>query len=156
MRIEEVGEERLEEIIKLDEEVSWEFVDEKVKEELGYEEYAKRHRELFLELLRSPGEQRFFAALDENGDIVGVAWIKIIWDTVNYVKFPYLMDINIKEGYRGRGIGTMLLNAVEEFCKRKGYRKIGLRVESSREDLVNWYKKKGYIVKSLYMEKELK
>jgi GNAT superfamily N-acetyltransferase len=50
----------------------------------------------------------------------------------------------------------MLLNAVEEFCKRKGYRKIGLRVESSREDLVNWYKKEGYIVKSLYMEKELK
>ena len=156
MRIEEVGEERLEEIIKLDEEISWEFVDEKVKEKLGYEEYARRHRDLFLELLRSPGEQKFFAALDDNGNIIGVAWIKIVWDTVNYVKFPYLMDINIKEEHRGKGIGTLLLNAVEEFCRRRGYDKIGLRVESSRGDLVNWYKKRGYVVRSLYMEKELK
>lgn len=156
MRIEEVGEERIEEIIKLDEEISWDFVDERVKEKLSYEEYARRHRELFLELLRSPGEQKFFAALDDNGNIIGVAWIKIIWDTVNYVKFPYLMDINIKEGYRGKGIGTLLLNAVEDFCRKNGYDKIGLRVESSKKDLVNWYARRGYSVRSFYMEKELK
>lgn len=156
MRIEEIGEERIEEIIKLDEEVSWEFVDEEIKRKLGYDEYARRHRELFLEILRSPGEHRFFAALDDDGNIIGVAWIKIIWDTVNYVKFPYLMDIDVREEHRGKGIGTMLLRAVEEFCKREGYEKIGLRVESSRRDLVDWYARRGYVVKSLYMEKEIK
>ncbi|MFP3229192.1 MAG: hypothetical protein RXR47_03495, partial [Nitrososphaeria archaeon] len=75
-RIEEHGAEILEDVLELDREVSWEVMDEAARSSMGYEEYARRHRELFLSIFNSPGEQRFFAAYDASGRLIGVAWVK--------------------------------------------------------------------------------
>ncbi len=105
----EVGPERIEEIIELDEAISWEYVDDAVKEGLSYDEYCKRHRELFLSIYRGGGEHHFFAALDEKGSLVGLAWICLKMDTVNYVDTCYIFDIEVKREYRGLGTDSALM-----------------------------------------------
>ncbi len=150
--IELVNPDRLEDVIELDAEISWEFVDERVKSSMSYEEYKKRHRELFFELLHEPGEHVIFGAF-VGGRLVGIAWAKERWDTVDYVKVLYLLDLEVRQEFRGRGIGSKLMEAVERYCREKGYPKVVLRVEVTNEDAMSWYESLGFRRRAIILEK---
>ncbi len=56
----------------------------------------------------------------------------------------YLEEIHVKKEARGKGIGSKMLNLVEKFAKRKGYKEIILDAHISA---VNFYLKKGYKIR---------
>ncbi len=154
-RIEERGEEVLEEVLELDREISWEMMDEGQRSSLGYEEYARRHRELFLSIYRSPGRQRFFVAYDGSGRMIGVAWVKEEVDTVNYDVYAYLYDLEVRREFRRMGVGRALLDRVIEYCRRNGYRRLGLRVELRNAPALRLYSRAGFRPVALLMELRL-
>jgi len=143
------GERYLEEIRKLDREISYSFV----RFSIPYEDFAKRHEELFRELL-SHGEHKFFAALDEKGKLLGHVWVCLTLDTVDYVKIAYIYDIEVIKKARGLGIGSALLRRAEAWAREKGAKKVVLRVEVDNP-AVKWYEERGYQARALIMEKLL-
>lgn len=143
------GENHLEEIKKLDREISYSFV----RFSIPYEEFVRRHEELFKELL-SHGEHKFFAALDEKRKLLGHVWICLTLDTVDYVKIAYIYDIEVVKRARGLGIGSALLRRAEAWAREKGAKKIVLRVEIDNP-AVKWYEERGYKGRAIIMEKLL-
>ncbi|WP_175059395.1 N-acetyltransferase [Thermococcus sp. 2319x1] len=143
------GESYLEEIKKLDREISYSFV----RSSISYEEFAERHEELFRDLL-SHGEHKFFAALDEKGNLLGHVWVCLTLDTVDYVKTAYIYDIEVVKKARGLGIGSALLRKAEAWAREKGAKKVVLRVEVDNP-AVKWYEERGYQARALIMEKLL-
>ncbi|MGC8969580.1 MAG: GNAT family N-acetyltransferase [Conexivisphaera sp.] len=154
-RIEERGGEILEEVLELDREISWEVMDEEHRSSIGYEEYSRRHRELFLSIYNSPGEQRFIAAYDDSGRLIGVAWVKEEMDTVNYERYAYLYDLEVRPESRRSGVGKALLEGAVEYCRRKGYRRLGLRVEVRNSPALRLYRRFGFRPSALFMELDL-
>ncbi|MGB9733796.1 MAG: GNAT family N-acetyltransferase [Conexivisphaera sp.] len=154
-RIEERGDEILEDVMDLDSEISWEVMDEKHRSSMNYDEYLRRHRELFMSIYNSPGRQRFIAAYDASGALVGVAWIKEEVDTVNYESYAYLYDLEVKKEHRRSGVGRALLERAIEYCRRNGYSRIGLRVELRNTAALRLYVSSGFRPSALLMELEL-
>lgn len=92
-----------------------ECVDALVNSEIGAVYFSPEQRaRAFLQEGLSKGE--VFVALDEHRNCVGY-----IWFTLNgaFYKFPYVLNIAIKNELRGRGIGKKLLSFFED----KGFEK---------------------------------
>ena len=57
----------------------------------------------------------------------------------------YLGMLTVAPALQGKGIGKLLLKASEEEAKQSGCKSIVMTVISVRHELINWYKKYGYI-----------
>ncbi len=61
----------------------------------------------------------------------------------------------VDEGYRGNGIGSMLMQSIQTWSKEKGVDQITLYVDHSNIDAVTLYKKEGFIISELLMIKHI-
>ena len=50
----------------------------------------------------------------------------------------------VKEEFRGKGISKLVLNALEEFIKNKGYKRIILETGGKQPEAISLYRKFGY------------
>ena len=77
--------------------------------------------------------------------LVGVAiaqprrWSNSLW----------LDNIHVDEGYRGMGIGSKLMRAIESIARKNGFRIIGLETQNTNAPAVGFYKKMGYVLDGL-------
>lgn len=55
-----------------------------------------------------------------------------------------ITNVAVEEGFRGRGIGTLLVNAVKEMAVRQSIRQIFLEVRESNEAARNLYRSCGF------------
>jgi GNAT superfamily N-acetyltransferase len=145
----------LERFIEFDREASWPFVSEEAKRAMGYEEYGRRHRELVERLYASNIENKIFFAVDEEGRLLGAAWVGLRLDSVDYVPVGYLYDLEVAEHARGSGVGTALLAAVEDYCRSRGVTRLALSTPVSNTAALRWYLKRGFRVARVYLEKRL-
>jgi len=76
--------------------------------------------------------------IKKNGEIIGWLRFNLFWDCV-----PFMNLIELKEEYRNKGIGTMLVKHWEEKMKEKGYNDV-LTSTQSDEDAQHFYRKIGY------------
>ena len=56
----------------------------------------------------------------------------------------YLGMLTVRPNLQGKGLGTQLLHAAEERAKEIGCQKIRMTVITVREELIAYYKRKGY------------
>uniref|UniRef100_M1ABH8 Pre-mRNA-splicing factor cwc24 n=1 Tax=Solanum tuberosum TaxID=4113 RepID=M1ABH8_SOLTU len=56
------------------------------------------------------------------------------------------MTLGVLAPYRGLGIGTKLLNHVLDLSAKQNNREIYLHVQTSNDDVINFYKKSGFEV----------
>ena len=74
------------------------------------------------------------------GEIIGYLKLEYIWS-----KLPYISLIILKTEFRGKGIGTLMLNYLVDFLKMNGF---GTLLSSSQVDEVPpqmWHRKKGFV-----------
>lgn len=124
----------------------------------------------FYELCKIPRDEleRYLKKIVKNADVY-VAYVKkkpvgIISFYCNDEKnkYGYLTNFAIKEKYRGKGIGSLLLEILETQCKKKGIEKVGLEVNINNHVAIGIYKKRGFKEveyrggKVIYMVKNLK
>jgi len=57
----------------------------------------------------------------------------------------YLGMLTVSPELQGGGIGKQLLKQAEIIAQEKGLSKIGMTVISARQELIDWYKRKGYV-----------
>ena len=142
--------------IEFDAPISWEFVDEDLRGELSYEEYERMHREVVMSILKSNLDNRIFVATSDENEIVGLAWVGLKIDTVNYVPVAYLYDIEVREEFRGRGVGSKLLELAEDACRAWGAYGMMLSVSRGNRDALIWYLRNGYVIDRLILFKKIR
>ena len=59
-------------------------------------------------------------------------------------KYGYLQSLSVTEAFRGRDIGTRLLEAIEQWSKKRGATEIRLDVWEFKEGPARFYGKYGY------------
>ena len=91
------------------------------------------------------------------GVVVGTIPEQTKEDQLEHVpsKFGEVLEIVVKAGYRGRGVGTMLMNKLEEYFKENNCDISGVGVLVPNKNAHRLYSKLGYEDRSFYMTKNL-
>lgn len=82
-----------------------------------------------------------YVALDEN-DPVGMCILSDSDDVENSTLSPWLCDLCLKNSYRKRGLGKLLVNTVKSKAFKLGYKK--LHLITFDKALVSWYETLGW------------
>jgi amino-acid N-acetyltransferase len=81
--------------------------------------YAERDQMLFRSLADIYKNLQTFFVAEREGEIIGCCALEVIWSDLAEVK-----SLAVEENHKGRGAGTMLVNAAVEQAKRLGVPKV--------------------------------
>jgi ribosomal protein S18 acetylase RimI-like enzyme len=76
---------------------------------------------------------------EQDGKIIGCVELRIV------DKKLYLGMLTVEPSIQGGGIGKKLLVAAEDFAMGKGCRAVFMTVITIRTELIDWYKRHGYV-----------
>ncbi len=82
---------------------------------------------------------RFFTAVTQDNRVIGYIGISAILDE------GYITNIAVTDQYRKRGVGTMLLQKVFSFARKKGLSFVTLEVRVSNSRAISLYEKQGFV-----------
>lgn len=92
-------------------------------------------------------EKRSYAvkiAVTEDGKEVGRARLYVLYNNLHTKPFGLLEDVFVDENYRGKGVGTKLVQEVMVEAKKIGCYKLIATVRNTRESVYGWYEKFGF------------
>ena len=128
--------------------------------ELGLDEVDPQMDELRMET--------FLETLDDSESLVLVAKLESdrivgflagdVWEEKNeFVKPPYIevFELMIDKDWQGKGIGSKLLDAAEDWCKRHGIGNMTLTAQEFNVGAIKLYERKGYKTIHRLMQKRL-
>jgi ribosomal protein S18 acetylase RimI-like enzyme len=81
--------------------------------------------------------------------IIGQVFIQLSCDRLELadgVRRAYLYSFRIKPAYRRLGLGSRIMDVVEEDLRRKGFRTVTLNVAKENADAQRLYRRRGYQV----------
>lgn len=85
-------------------------------------------------------DDRIIFVAEDDGKVIG--FLSIVNNKEQQT--IYLDDYCVNNAYRGRGIGSKLMNMSFEFAKKLGYDQVITHVESANSESIEFYKKKGF------------
>ena len=135
-------------------ETAWTVFSESERKELDKEKWTKNVLEVF-EKLSKRETDRIFVAEDESHAFLGYLWVGEGSNMMTGLKHGYIYDIFVKEESRGKGIGRILLEKAESYCREKGYSRILLMVSVSNQAALRLYHELGFKAEQTYMAKVL-
>ena len=112
---------------------------------------AKAQAAAQIDALRPAGHSVFVIELD--GDPVGHLWLVERRDAYEPTMVVY--DIDVDEPFRGRGYGRAAMVFAEEEARRRGLRRISLRVGARNDSARNLYQSLGYAENEVAMSKSI-
>ena len=80
---------------------------------------------------------------EDNGKVVGAAWTRIMNDYGHVDDDTPSLAISLYKEYRGKGIGTGLMERLLELLRDHGYKKVSLSVQKANY-AVKLYEKTGF------------
>ena len=104
--------------------------------------------EIFRRFLRSIiRKQNGVILLAENGqESVGYLLLILIDNIPLYslTQFGEIIDLYVREPWRGRGVSTQMKNEAVRWCTKRGIRKLMLKALPSNQDAIHVYEKWGF------------
>ncbi len=82
---------------------------------------------------------------DDNGRVIGAVWTRIMNDYGHVDDDTPSFAISLYKEYRGKGIGTKLMEQMLELLRNKGYNKASLAVQKANY-AVKMYKNVGFTI----------
>ncbi len=102
---------------------------------------------------------RIFVAEVEEG-VVGFINVRFEHENETYlsylVDYAYVSDIVVLQGYRGQGIGTMLLQQAEAFARQQGATTLKIQVLARNQQAADVYQHAGFRPYELALLKHLR
>ena len=135
-------------------ETAWTVFSKSERKELDKEKWTKHILEGF-EKLSKRETDRIFVAEDESHAFLGYLWVGEGNNMMTGLKHGYVYDLFVREEFRGKGIGRILLKKAESYCREKRYSRILLMVSVSNEAAIKLYGKMGFKAEQTYMAKVL-
>ncbi len=88
-------------------------------------------------------ESTILLALDDNQTPLGFTQLFPIFSSVTAQRMYILNDLYVNQEIRSKGVGTALLNAAKEFCKKQEYK--GLVIQTATDNPAqDLYKRMGW------------
>jgi GNAT superfamily N-acetyltransferase len=107
---------------------------------------AKREdQKLVIEMIMDLDDKIFIGKY--NGEIVAGVNVEVIRNIRHGWQRAHVEEIVVKKGYRGKGIGTALMNHVIAYCRAHGIRVIKLMCGEQLKDSQCFYEKLGFVSK---------
>ncbi|WP_335871734.1 GNAT family N-acetyltransferase [Bacillus sp. 2205SS5-2] len=119
--------------------------------EQGLEESEMMVNDMLKDGLSSEGQYLYNVEDVNLNEKVGILWYSIIPE----IKQAHLNHILIEESRRGKGYGSKTLEKLQDMLKEDGIKSIGLSVFGRNEGSYRLYKKLGYSMTRISMEKVL-
>ena len=79
-----------------------------------------------------------FLLVEDGDDILGCVYVVPKSEA-------YLGLLSVSPGHQKRGLGSVLMQAAENFCREAGSRTINIKIVHLRKELPDFYHKRGYI-----------
>jgi ribosomal protein S18 acetylase RimI-like enzyme len=101
------------------------------------------------------GENTFLIVVEIDNKIIGYGSGAIL-DPMDWripKKIAELDNLVIAEEFRGKGIGTKILEMFEEWCREKNVDLMHIEVNTQNDKAINRYKKSGFTEYNLILEK---
>lgn len=89
------------------------------------------------------GRADYCIVAEDDGKVIGAVWTRIMNDYGHIDDETPSFAISLYEEYRGRGIGTRMMDEMLTLLKRKGYKQASLAVQKANH-AVRMYKKVGF------------
>jgi GNAT superfamily N-acetyltransferase len=90
-------------------------------------------------------ERRGFLLLAKDaGRAIGVAYVSLTWSIEHGGKSSWLEELYVLPEWRGRGVGTSMLESVIEEARRRACAAVDLEVESAHERAERLYARHGF------------
>ncbi len=105
--------------------------------------------EWFYNLMKVKSKRRIVLVAEYDGKVVGFL---IAYKYYNKI---YIDSLAIDPDYRGLGIGTKLLNGLEDLVRGKNKKKIYLSVKKDNYNALGFYLKNGYLIDGVVLELQL-
>ena len=90
------------------------------------------------------GSADYCLAAEDNGRVIGCVWSRIMHDYGHVDDDTPSLAISLYKEYRGKGIGTALMEGMLQVLREKGYRQVSLSVQKVNP-AVNLYTKTGFV-----------
>jgi len=126
----------------------------KVRGKNDREKWTKHILEGF-EKLSKRETGKIFVAENETHAFLGYLWVGEGSNMMTGLKHGYIYDIFVREEFRGKGIGKILLERAESYCREKRYSRILLMVSVSNQAAMKLYGEMGFKAEQTYMAKVL-
>ena len=94
-------------------------------------------------MLGSTGNRCVMAARI-GGQIAGMCTAQLVVSTAEGGLSALVEDLVVDECYRGQGVGSRLLEAVEKWCVENGAKRIQLLADATNEKGLEFYRKKNW------------
>ena len=88
-----------------------------------------------------------FWTVDNDGDLIGELYVFMNLDDKDFADgktAAYLCAFRVKEGYRGQGLGSALMNAALSELKEMGFRSATIGVGSDKPQNIRLYRRLGF------------
>ncbi len=88
-----------------------------------------------------------FWTLDNNGDLIGELYVFMNLDDKDFADgktTAYLCAFRVKEGYRGQGLGSRLMNTALAELKETGFQSATIGVGSDKPQNIQLYRRQGF------------
>jgi len=114
-------------------------------------EYARKR---FAGLTAADPDRALLAA-EVDGEVVGLAEAKMRRDDAAGFVGAYVDELAVAESWRGRGVGTVLMAALEEWARGRGAISVALDHFHTNDGAHRLYERLGFRVRGVIMEKRL-
>lgn len=95
-------------------------------------------------------DQYLYSIIDENGNKIGVLWVQV------KEQKAFIFDFVIDEAFRGKGYGKQALAAMDEKLLSMNVESVELHVFGDNITAQELYKKAGFQISGIHMNKKLK
>ena len=84
--------------------------------------------------------------------LLDMGYVSIVFPRYTKLKGNAYLTIGIREEYRGKRIGGMLMEKAEKYAKSRGVRRMELEVFGKNTHAIELYKKRGYEIEGIKKE----
>lgn len=103
-----------------------------------------------LTLLMENDEADLWVA-EEQGSVVAMVSVQPLISTAAGSRVGLIEDLIVRKDFRGRGIGTRLLQTVIDECDRRGYARLSLAVDTRNFPAIAFYRQYGFSLSNMGM-----
>jgi len=105
---------------------------------------------------RIKGKKGICLVAEDAKEIIGYATGALLpIQTWRPVKRSELDNLYVKEGHRGKGVGTQLLQAFKDWSTRHGVTHLVVEAVATNDDAIAFYRKQGFSLKHVALEMPL-
>ena len=137
-------------------ETAWQSLGSALKQMVTLDEVSQGLNDQNHKLRLEHGDtNQVFMARHQDGQQAGYVWVAQVGSTFTGKNQAFIINLYVAPEFRGKGIGSILMEKAEEWARLHNLDRIGLSVAFHNQAAVELYEKEGYVAEMMRMYKNI-